>query len=161
MTEKYIYSAIIGYLLGSIPTAYLLLKKTKGLDITKEGTGNVGARNSFDVTNSKSIGITVLIIDLLKGLAAVMLTKLLFGEVFLYGMIALNFRCFKSLLFPLVKVQRWKRTRHSSRRITCAGSFNFNSLACNLGSCIYLPEEYTFRKYCRYFSDGRCHAYIF
>jgi glycerol-3-phosphate acyltransferase PlsY len=65
---EYLFSSIIGYLFGSIPTAYLLLKITKGIDITIAGTGNVGAMNSYEVTNSKSIGIIVLIIDFLKGL---------------------------------------------------------------------------------------------
>ena len=65
---EYLLSSIIGYLFGSIPSAYLLLKITKGIDITNAGTGNVGAMNSYEVTNSKSIGIIVLIFDFLKGL---------------------------------------------------------------------------------------------
>lgn len=54
------------YLIGSFPTAYLIAKK-RGIDITKEGTGNVGARNTYDVTGSRVYGIIVLIIDVLKG----------------------------------------------------------------------------------------------
>jgi glycerol-3-phosphate acyltransferase PlsY len=65
---EYLLSSIIGYLFGSIPSAYLLLKITKGIDITNAGTGNVGAMNSYEVTNSKSIGIIVLIVDFFKGL---------------------------------------------------------------------------------------------
>ena len=65
---EYLLSSIIGYLFGSIPTAYLLLKRTRGIDITNAGTGNVGAMNSYEVTNSKSIGIIVLLIDFLKGM---------------------------------------------------------------------------------------------
>ncbi|MCH8170913.1 MAG: glycerol-3-phosphate acyltransferase, partial [Bacteroidetes bacterium] len=38
---QYLISIIIGYLLGSIPTAYFLLKITKGIDIRKSGSGNV------------------------------------------------------------------------------------------------------------------------
>ena len=54
--------------LGSIPTAYLVLRKVHGIDITNTGTGNMGAMNSFEITNSKVIGILVLLIDALKGL---------------------------------------------------------------------------------------------
>lgn len=56
------------YLIGAIPTAYLLLKFRHQLDIRNEGTGNVGAMNSYDVTGSKSTGIIVFIIDFLKGI---------------------------------------------------------------------------------------------
>ena len=49
-------SAFIGYIIGSIPTAYLILKKKSGLDIRNEGSGNVGTLNSYEVTNSKKIG---------------------------------------------------------------------------------------------------------
>lgn len=56
------------YLIGAIPTAYLVLKFRHQLDIRNEGTGNVGAMNSYDVTGSKSTGIIVFIIDFLKGI---------------------------------------------------------------------------------------------
>lgn len=56
------------YLIGSIPTAYLVLKFRHQLDIRNEGTGNVGAMNSYDVTGSKSTGIIVMLVDLFKGL---------------------------------------------------------------------------------------------
>ncbi len=59
---------ILYYLIGSIPTAYLLLKFCHQLDIRKEGTGNVGAMNCYEVSGSKSSGITVMLVDLFKGL---------------------------------------------------------------------------------------------
>jgi glycerol-3-phosphate acyltransferase PlsY len=62
---------VLCYLTGSIPTAYILVKAIVQKDITKEGSGNVGTLNSFQVTKSKTIGIAVLIIDLLKGLLPV------------------------------------------------------------------------------------------
>lgn len=58
--------SIIFYLIGSIPTAYLLAR-IKNIDITKSGSGNVGALNTYEVTKSKTIGILVLVIDILKG----------------------------------------------------------------------------------------------
>ena len=62
--------AAFGYLVGSIPTAYLLVKWRANLDIRRVGSGNVGTLNSFEATGSKRIGAAVLIVDLMKGLTA-------------------------------------------------------------------------------------------
>jgi glycerol-3-phosphate acyltransferase PlsY len=67
-----IAALLASYLLGSIPTAYLLGKILKGIDIRKVGSGNVGATNALRVLG-KSAGITVLLIDILKGFIAVTL----------------------------------------------------------------------------------------
>ena len=56
-----------GYLIGSIPTAYLIVHRRAGIDIRNNGSGNVGAFNSYDVTHSKIIGITVGVLDGVKG----------------------------------------------------------------------------------------------
>ncbi len=56
-----------GYAIGSLPTAYLLVRYKTGQDIRKAGSGNVGAFNTFDVTSSRANGITVGVIDALKG----------------------------------------------------------------------------------------------
>ena len=61
---------IISYLIGSIPTAYIFGRLLKGIDIRKFGSGNVGATNAFRVLG-KTIGITVLILDIFKGFAVV------------------------------------------------------------------------------------------
>lgn len=63
---------ILFYLIGSFPTAYLIVKFRHKKSILEEGTGNVGARNTFDVTNSKFDGALVLLIDFLKGLLPVL-----------------------------------------------------------------------------------------
>lgn len=63
---------IVFYLIGSFPTAYLLLKYKYKKNIINEGSGNVGARNTFDITNSKLDGALVLIADFLKGLIPVL-----------------------------------------------------------------------------------------
>jgi len=62
----------VSYLLGSLPTAFLLGKALKGVDIRKVGSGNVGATNALRILG-KGPGITVLIIDILKGLIVVTL----------------------------------------------------------------------------------------
>ncbi len=85
-----IYSFLIGYLIGSFPTAYILLKRQRNIDIRNAGSGNVGAMNSFEVSGSKKIGILVLTIDLLKGLLSVVLVKFFIGKDFYLIMTALN-----------------------------------------------------------------------
>ena len=62
----------ISYLLGSIPIAYILGRITKGIDIRKLGSGNVGATNAFRILGPTS-GIIVLILDILKGIISVTL----------------------------------------------------------------------------------------
>ena len=72
-----IVALLVSYLLGSIPTAYLFGRVLKGVDIRKVGSGNVGATNALRVLG-KGPGITVLILDILKGLIAVTLLANLF-----------------------------------------------------------------------------------
>ncbi|PJA99459.1 MAG: hypothetical protein CO128_03570 [Ignavibacteriales bacterium CG_4_9_14_3_um_filter_30_11] len=80
---QYLISLLIGYLIGSIPTAYLLLKLTKGIDIRESGSGNVGALNSLETSNSKIIGLIVLVIDFLKGFLVVLLIITIYTKSFM------------------------------------------------------------------------------
>ncbi len=59
---------IIGYLFGSIPNAYLVARSFGVRDLRTEGSGNIGARNAYEVTTNKAIGIAVLMLDIFKGL---------------------------------------------------------------------------------------------
>jgi glycerol-3-phosphate acyltransferase PlsY len=97
---EYLLSSIIGYLFGSIPTAYLLLKLTKGIDITNAGTGNVGAMNSYEVTNSKSIGIMVLVVDFLKGMIPVVVVLYLLENSFFIASLSVLFAIFSHCFNP-------------------------------------------------------------
>jgi glycerol-3-phosphate acyltransferase PlsY len=97
---NYLICVIIGYALGSIPTGYLVLRKAKGIDIRSTGTGNVGAMNSYEITNSKIIGFLVLLIDALKGLLSVYLPVLIFRGEFVYPAIALIFAVFSHCYNP-------------------------------------------------------------
>ncbi len=74
----YVLSGVLGYLIGSIPTAFLLVRWKSNVDIRSTGSGNAGALNSFQVTRSKMVGIAVLLIDLFKGILAVMLAPVIF-----------------------------------------------------------------------------------
>lgn len=84
---EYNLSLIIGFLLGSIPSAYLLMKKTKGIDIRNEGSGNVGAMNTLDVTNSKVYAGIVLFADLAKGALSAIIPMLIFSGNFMNPLI--------------------------------------------------------------------------
>lgn len=76
----YILTALAAYLLGSIPTGYLVAK-AKGIDIRKTGSGNIGATNAMRVLG-KPAGIFVLLMDALKGYAAVAwVTPLVFNQL--------------------------------------------------------------------------------
>jgi glycerol-3-phosphate acyltransferase PlsY len=66
MQITYILICIGFYLIGSIPNAFLLVKRKTGKDLRNLGTGNIGAMNSFDVTKSKKLGIAVYLLDFLK-----------------------------------------------------------------------------------------------
>lgn len=65
---------IVAYLLGSIPFAYLA-GKTRGIDIRTVGSKNVGASNVFRELGRR-IGITVMALDIAKGLIAVVIANL-------------------------------------------------------------------------------------
>lgn len=65
----YIFTAAIGYLLGSIPFGFLLVRAFRGTDIRQSGSGNIGATNV--ARTSPALGIVTLLLDALKGFAAV------------------------------------------------------------------------------------------
>lgn len=60
----------VAYLMGSIPTAYLLGRRLAGIDITRLGSGNSGTVNAWRYLGQRA-GIAVLVLDAAKG-AAVM-----------------------------------------------------------------------------------------
>ncbi len=68
--------SIISFILGSIPSGYLI-GKIKGVDIRNVGSGNIGASNAFRVLGKKEGAITLLL-DMLKGLAIVALVWFIF-----------------------------------------------------------------------------------
>jgi glycerol-3-phosphate acyltransferase PlsY len=67
---------LLAYLLGSIPSAWLAGKWVKGIDIREHGSGNMGATNVFRVLGPGP-GVAVLLADIAKGAAAVLLLPLL------------------------------------------------------------------------------------
>jgi len=69
----------IGYLLGSIPFGYLIVKLSEGRDIRASGSGNIGAAN-VTRTAGKGAGVLTLLLDAAKGYVAVWLAARLTGE---------------------------------------------------------------------------------
>jgi acyl phosphate:glycerol-3-phosphate acyltransferase len=59
------------YLLGSIPFGYILVRIFHGEDVRQSGSGNIGATNVS--RKSPALGVLTLLLDAVKGLAAVML----------------------------------------------------------------------------------------
>lgn len=68
----------VGYILGSIPSAWLLCRIFYGIDIFEHGSRNMGATNVHRVLGTKPFAIT-LILDILKGFAAVLLSVSFFS----------------------------------------------------------------------------------
>ena len=70
-------SCLLGYFLGAIPFG-VLVGKARGVDIRAVGSGNSGATNVWR-TLGPAAGITVFALDVLKGLAAPFIARLLVG----------------------------------------------------------------------------------
>lgn len=100
---EYIVSVLIGYFIGSLPTAYILVRKYKKLDITKNGSNNVGALNSYEVSQSKILGLAVLLIDATKGIVSVVFPSLIFGPDYTYQMLSLVVAVFAHCYSPWLK----------------------------------------------------------
>lgn len=80
---SFLYFGIIAYLLGSIPSAVWIGKSWYKIDVREHGSKNSGATNTFRVLG-KNAGITVLTIDILKGLLAVT-TPVLLSQSMLFN----------------------------------------------------------------------------
>ena len=66
MTFYLFYALLLGYIIGSIPTAIWVGKLFKGIDVREHGSGNAGATNAFRVLGWKA-GLFVLLVDMAKG----------------------------------------------------------------------------------------------
>jgi acyl phosphate:glycerol-3-phosphate acyltransferase len=78
--NPYLTTAAIGYLLGSIPFGYLLVRIIRGEDVRASGSGNIGATNV--ARKSPALGVATLLLDAAKGLSAVLVVRALFGGPF-------------------------------------------------------------------------------
>ena len=71
----YIIIIVASYLLGNISTSYIIAKKMLGVDIRTQGSGNAGSTNALRVLGKKA-GAMTFIGDLLKGMIAVFIAKI-------------------------------------------------------------------------------------
>ena len=69
MPVKTIFLLIMAYVLGGIPTGYIVVKLAKNTDIRKHGSGNIGFANVYR-SAGPVLGVLVLVIDAVKGFVA-------------------------------------------------------------------------------------------
>jgi glycerol-3-phosphate acyltransferase PlsY len=97
---------LLAYLLGSIPIGWIIARLVFKTDIRHHGSGNIGATNALRQFGT-TIGILVMLLDMTKGILAVLFAKSAFGVglrmVVLCGLLAILGMC-----FPCAEVQRRK-----------------------------------------------------
>jgi glycerol-3-phosphate acyltransferase PlsY len=108
-------TAAFSYLLGSIPFGYILLRIFRGQDVRQTGSGNIGATNV--ARSSPALGILTLLLDALKGAAAVAITRALFPDQMMLAAIAALFAILGHI-FPV-----WLKFRGGKGVATGLGSF--------------------------------------
>jgi len=110
---------LLAYLLGSIPFGYLLVRLSVGGDVRETGSGGTGATN---VTRraGKGVGVLTLLLDLLKGMAAVLVARALpgAGEVAQWWVCAAAAAAVLGHVFPV-----WLRFRGGKGVATGLGVF--------------------------------------
>jgi glycerol-3-phosphate acyltransferase PlsY len=121
LTGSPLIIAVVSYLLGSIPFGYLLVRIFRGQDVRQTGSGNIGATNVAR-TGSKGLAIATLLLDALKGYAAVMLAFRLAGsgdakKTLLLGALA-GFCALLGHMFPV-----WLRFKGGKGVATALGAF--------------------------------------
>ena len=80
MGMNWIAALVLGYALGSIPFGLILTRLFQAGDLRSIGSGNIGATNVLR-TGRKGLAAATLLLDLGKGLVAVLLARMLFPEV--------------------------------------------------------------------------------
>ncbi len=115
MTANYLRIAGLAYLFGSVPFGYILVRIFRGQDVRQTGSGNIGATNV--ARSSPILGVATLILDALKGLGAVLLTRIIFpGQMKLLFVAALF--AIIGHLFPV-----WLKFKGGKGVATGLGSF--------------------------------------
>jgi glycerol-3-phosphate acyltransferase PlsY len=80
-----IVSVITGYLLGSIPTAYIVSRARRGVDIRTIGSGNMGGANVMREIGTQE-GVLVGLFDIAKGAGAIVIAQALnVSELWIFG----------------------------------------------------------------------------
>jgi acyl phosphate:glycerol-3-phosphate acyltransferase len=126
----YLITAVASYLLGTIPFGYILVLVFRGEDVRSRGSGNIGATNVARM--SPALGLTTLVLDAGKGLAAVALARALFGGEHQKLVMTVAALCaVVGHLFPV-----WLKFRGGKGVATSLGSFALiapKSIVCMVG----------------------------
>ena len=116
-TYAYLITAAVSYLLGSIPSGYLLVRIFTGEDVRATGSGNIGATNV--ARKSPALGVATLLLDAAKGLAAVLVAGVLFSG--LHPQLIMTTAAFFAVLGHLFPV--WLKFRGGKGVATSLGAF--------------------------------------
>ena len=117
---EYIYLSF-AYLVGSIPFGLIVTKILTGKNITKEGSGNIGATNVFRIV-SKKIGAMVLLLDALKPVVALILINNYDHTFFNNYKVAIVFFAVIGHIYPI-----WLKFKGGKGVATLFGGFLFIS----------------------------------
>jgi acyl phosphate:glycerol-3-phosphate acyltransferase len=130
--------AAYSYLLGSVPFGYILLRIFRGEDVRQIGSGNIGATNV--ARSSPALGMLTLVLDALKGLAAVVITRSMFADQTLLAGIAAMF----AILGHMFSI--WLKFRGGKGVATGLGSFVIIAPKAILAVvCIFVVLVFAFR----------------
>lgn len=101
---KYVIVCLAGYLLGSFSPSIFLSRRIAGKDIRTMGSGNAGSTNTYR-NLGPAVAVAVLAIDLLKGVLAALIGRLVLGELCwadgLYGGFAAGLGAILGHAFPV------------------------------------------------------------
>ena len=77
---SYVAAVIGGYLAGSIPTGYWLVRLVRGIDIRRVGSRSIGATNVWRVLGWK-VGVPTIAVDVAKGLVPALVASLVVDDL--------------------------------------------------------------------------------
>ena len=110
----------IAYLIGSIPSGYLIVRATEGGDVRETGSGGTGATN-VSRNAGKGAGIFTLVLDVIKGVFVVFLARMLSDGLFPYADWTIAFAGVLAILGHIFPV--WLRFRGGKGVATALGVF--------------------------------------
>ena len=77
---------LFSYLIGSIPTGYLIAKQVMHIDIRQHGSGNPGAANVYRIVG-KWAGISTFLVDAIKGFVPVLLARHFCPDIYVIAIV--------------------------------------------------------------------------
>ena len=110
----------IAYLIGSLPSGYLIVRATEGGDVRETGSGGTGATN-VSRSAGKGAGILTLVLDVIKGVFVVFLAGILSDGLFPYADWTIAFAGVLAILGHIFPV--WLRFRGGKGVATALGVF--------------------------------------